>query len=138
MAGGARARSTASRRSRSRARAGRAVEQLELFEIVRERRRRARGARAGAARELPAPPLHRVRRLSYSALSLFERCSYRYFAERVVGLRAGRGGGPVPGHSGLAATEIGDAVHALLERIDLRAPAVPEDLASSCGRATRP
>jgi ATP-dependent exoDNAse (exonuclease V) beta subunit len=35
----------------------------------------------------------------------------------------------VPGQSGLAATEIGDAVHALLERVDLRAPAVPEHLA---------
>ena len=34
----------------------------------------------------PAPPLHDVRRLSYSALALFERCSYRYFAERVLGL----------------------------------------------------
>ena len=78
---------------------------------------------------MPAPPLHRVRRLSYSALSLFERCSYRYFAERVVGLRPADAAGTVPGQSGLAATEIGDAVHALLERIDLRAPAVPDDLA---------
>ena len=32
------------------------------------------------------PPVHDVRRLSYSALALFERCSYRYFAERVLGL----------------------------------------------------
>jgi len=70
-----------------------------------------------------------VRRLSYSALSLFERCSYRYFAERVVGLRPADGAGTVSGQSGLAATEIGDAVHALLERVDLRAPVVPEDLA---------
>ena len=37
--------------------------------------------------EVPAPPLHRVRRLSFSALALFERCSYRYYAERVVGMR---------------------------------------------------
>jgi RecB family exonuclease len=78
--------------------------------------------------EVPAPPLHRVRRLSYSALSLFERCSYRYFAERVVGLRPAEAAGSVSGHTGLAATEIGDAVHVLLEEIDLRAPAVPEDL----------
>ena len=34
---------------------------------------------------LPEPPLHDVRRLSYSALALFERCSYRYYAERVAG-----------------------------------------------------
>ena len=42
---------------------------------------------------MPAPPLHRVRRLSYSALALFERCSYRYYAERVAGLRERRGAG---------------------------------------------
>ena len=79
--------------------------------------------------EIPAPPLHRVRRLSYSALSLFERCSYRYFAERVIGLRAAEAAGSIPGWEGLAATEIGDAVHALLELVDLSAPAVPGDLA---------
>jgi ATP-dependent helicase/nuclease subunit A len=79
--------------------------------------------------EVPVPPLHRVRRLSYSALSLFERCSYRYFAERVIGLRPADPAGSVPGQEGLAATEIGDAVHVLLERVDLSAPAVPDDLA---------
>ena len=40
--------------------------------------------------EVPAPPLHRVRRLSFSALALFDRCSYRYYAERVVGHAADR------------------------------------------------
>jgi ATP-dependent exoDNAse (exonuclease V) beta subunit len=65
--------------------------------------------------EIPEPPLHRVRRLSYSALALFERCSYRYYAERVVGMRPAEAAGSVPGQSGLAATEIGDAVHVLLE-----------------------
>jgi ATP-dependent exoDNAse (exonuclease V) beta subunit len=65
--------------------------------------------------EIPQPPLHRVRRLSYSALALFERCSYRYYAERVVGMRPAEASGSVPGQSGLAATEIGDAVHVLLE-----------------------
>ena len=65
--------------------------------------------------KIPAPPLHRVRRLSYSALALFERCSYRYYAERVVGMRPAEAAGSVPGQSGLAATEIGDAVHVLLE-----------------------
>jgi len=73
--------------------------------------------------ELPVPPLHDVRRLSYSALALFERCSYRYYAERVAGLRERR---PAPGEGGgLAATEIGDAVHRLLELVDLRSPAPP-------------
>jgi ATP-dependent exoDNAse (exonuclease V) beta subunit len=74
---------------------------------------------------VPAPPpLHRVRRLSYSALALFERCSYRYYAERVAGLREERG--TVPGAKGLKATEIGDAVHRLLELVDLSAPVPPD------------
>ncbi len=75
---------------------------------------------------LPEPPLHDPRRLSYSALALFGRCSYRYFAERVVGMRPADAPGRAPGRTGLAATEIGDAVHGLLERVDLAAPAVPE------------
>jgi ATP-dependent exoDNAse (exonuclease V) beta subunit len=71
------------------------------------------------------PPLHDVRRLSYSALALFERCSYRYFAERVIGLA------PVPATDagearGLAATELGDAVHRLLELVPLEDPRAPE------------
>ncbi len=89
-------------------------------------------AAAPAAPELPAltivpePPLHRARRLSFTALSLFEQCSYKYFALRVAGMSERQ---PVPrgaGEGGLRATEIGDAVHKLLERVDLAAPAVPD------------
>jgi ATP-dependent helicase/nuclease subunit A len=71
---------------------------------------------------VPGPPMHRVRRLSYSALALYERCSYRFYAERIVGLRAAEGRGRIGGHEGLVATEIGDAVHVLLEQLDLAAP----------------
>ena len=83
-----------------------------------------RGYRLPELPPLPAPPLHRVRRLSYSALALFERCSYRYYVERIAGLREERG--TVPGSHGLKATEIGDAVHRLLELVDLRAPVAPD------------
>jgi ATP-dependent helicase/nuclease subunit A len=64
---------------------------------------------------IPPPPENVVRRLSYSALALFERCPYRFYAERLVGLRPVDGAGEVPGGDGLAATELGDAVHHLLE-----------------------
>ena len=78
---------------------------------------------------VPEPPLHGVTRLSFSAVALFERCSYRYYAERVAGMRPvdwGRDGDGAAG--GLHPTEIGDAVHRLLERVDLAHPAEPEDL----------
>jgi ATP-dependent exoDNAse (exonuclease V) beta subunit len=99
------------------------VGQLALFEGSGERLPLA----APRLRELtviPEPPLHHVSRLSFSAISLFERCSYRYYAERMAGMR------PTPwpsrdGEGGLHATEIGDAVHRLLERIELGRPAPP-------------
>ena len=57
-------------------------------------------------------------RLSYSALALYRRCGYRYFAQRVLGL-------PEPTrdrgeNGGLDALELGDAVHLELERPDGR------------------
>jgi hypothetical protein len=100
--------------------------QLALFE--------ANGAGADAAvaaptlpslEPVPDPPLHRVRRLSYSALALYEACSYRYYAERVAGMRPRDASGFVPGHEGLASTELGDSVHFLLERLDLSDPRAP-------------
>ena len=77
---------------------------------------------------MPAAPEYRIRRLSYSALALFERCSYRFYAERIAGMRPARRTGE--GEPALAATEVGDAVHGLLERIDLAAPGVPDDFES--------
>ena len=77
-----------------------------------------------------APPLHAPRRLSFTALSLFERCSYRYFAERVAGMRPGSFAAPAgngeAGDGGLHATELGDAVHRLLELVDLSQPRPPD------------
>ena len=78
--------------------------------------------------EIPKPPGHRVRRLSFSALALFDRCSYRYYAERVVGIRPTDERRAVPGTPGLAATEVGDAVHRLLEVVSLEQPLPPDDL----------
>jgi ATP-dependent helicase/nuclease subunit A len=83
-----------------------------------------------ALEPVPPPPLHRARRLSFTALSLFEQCSYRYYAERVAGMR--ERDARVPGAEagdGLGATELGSAVHAALEELDLQAPCVPDDLA---------
>jgi hypothetical protein len=96
------------------------VSQLALFAGVGEALPPL-APRLHALAEVADPPLARVTRLSYSAISLFQRCSYRFYAERIAGMRPapwapGEGGG------GLHATELGDAVHRLLELVDLRSP----------------
>ncbi len=68
------------------------------------------------------PPLHRVRRLSFTALSMFEQCAYKYWVRYGIGLSEQ----PVPAGEGMSGTEIGSRVHELLEQLDLAAPTVPE------------
>ena len=79
---------------------------------------------------VPQPPLQRVRRLSFTALGQFESCSYRYYAERIAGMKATDERLAAPGTTGLAATEIGTAVHRLLELVNLQEPLPPPDLAA--------
>ncbi len=71
----------------------------------------------------PEPPTApTVTTLSYSSLEEYDRCGYRFYAERVLGLPGRRpqaGGGP----SGI---ERGVRVHELLERLDFRRPVIPE------------
>jgi ATP-dependent helicase/nuclease subunit A len=94
-------------------------EQLALFTELGEPAQRM-APRLSELVPIPLPPLEPVRRLSFTALASFERCSYRYYAERLVGMRALQ----PSGGDGLGALDVGDAVHRLLETIDLRAPQV--------------
>ncbi|MGA2009044.1 MAG: UvrD-helicase domain-containing protein [Solirubrobacteraceae bacterium] len=94
---------------------------------------------ASAAPVTRAPP---VRALSYSSLGEYERCGYRFYAERVLGLPAppARAGAPglAPGAPGArSAADRGVLIHALLERLDFRRPAVPAAaaVAAAAGRA---
>ena len=64
-----------------------ATGQLALFAAGAEPKLPPLAPALAPIQALPEPPLHDVRRLSYSALALFERCSYRYYAERVAGMR---------------------------------------------------
>ena len=103
------------------------VGQLPLFDEIPTGTART-GIELPELTEIPPPPLHDVRRLSYSALALFERCSYRYFAERVLGLAPrvrDHAEGEGDGEQRLAATELGDAVHRLLELVPLEQPVPP-------------
>jgi ATP-dependent exoDNAse (exonuclease V) beta subunit len=94
----------------------------------------------------PAPP---VAALSYSSLAEYQRCGYRFYAERVLRLpsRHGPGAGPRDGADAptgtLSATERGTLVHALLERLDFRRPAVATEAmiaaaAARCGLTVAP
>jgi ATP-dependent helicase/nuclease subunit A len=96
--------------------------QLELFAGLEE-------AVMPPAPELPAliappePPLHRVRRLSFTALSTFEQCSYKYYARYAAGMREQ----PIVGEGDAeSATVVGSKVHELLEQLDLATPLAPE------------
>jgi ATP-dependent helicase/nuclease subunit A len=74
-----------------------------------------------------APP---VGRLSYSSLESYRRCGYRFYLERVAGLRrataelADAAGEPVAG--GVGALLRGTVVHELLERFDFARRALPD------------
>jgi hypothetical protein len=75
---------------------------------------------------VPRPPAPEPRRLSFSAIALYRRCSLRFWAERVAGMRPSDK--PVSLDDldeGLLATEVGDAVHRLLELVDLDDPRAP-------------
>ncbi|HEY4450838.1 MAG TPA: UvrD-helicase domain-containing protein [Solirubrobacteraceae bacterium] len=65
--------------------------------------------------------------LSYTSLSELERCGYRYYLERVLGLKEDRAGArdPSSGAGGQARAR-GTLVHRLLESLDFAHPARPE------------
>ena len=74
----------------------------------------------------PQPP-RTVRRLSYTTLAEYERCGYRFYVERVLGLPpVDPGDGGDTKASGLSGTERGAIAHALLETLDLRRPRLPD------------
>jgi ATP-dependent helicase/nuclease subunit A len=74
----------------------------------------------------PPPPAPAVAALSYTSLAEYQRCGYRFYAERVLRLPAlaGPAGGNDDRPSGLSALDRGTLVHALLERLDFRRPIV--------------
>ncbi len=100
---------------------GEEAAQLALFSAEGEPTVRA-APRLPELTPIPVPPLARVRRLSFTAISSFDRCSYRYYAERLVGMRALEPVGDGEGEDGIGALDVGSAVHRLLEELDLGAP----------------
>ncbi len=93
---------------------------------------RVPGPAAGMAGspEAPEPVLVSSRALSYSSLSEFERCGYRFYLERVLRLpedraaaRLGERGGEA--REGLDPRSRGTLVHALMETLDFAAETGP-------------
>ena len=64
--------------------------QLSLFDVRARERRACADRDAPPLPPLPTAPAHVPRALSFSALALHDRCGFRYYAERVIGLRTGR------------------------------------------------
>jgi ATP-dependent helicase/nuclease subunit A len=71
----------------------------------------------------PLPPLSesrsRLSTLSYTSLSSYERCGYRFYVEHVLGVPAPPR--PVPARAAARGTEI----HAILAELDFRGPTIP-------------
>jgi ATP-dependent helicase/nuclease subunit A len=92
-------------------------------------------ARPAGQAEGRAGPANAAATLSYTALSELERCAYRYYLERVLGLRedraAARAQPGAGGGGGLEARARGTLVHKLLESLDFAHPLAPspEDVA---------
>jgi len=100
-------------------------------------------AAAGPDLSPPGPPVPEraersggpvIRTLSYSAIAAHQRCGYRFYLERVLGLPPVEEGEAAPsagegGAAALSAAERGTLVHALLERLDFRRPLIPSPAA---------
>jgi ATP-dependent helicase/nuclease subunit A len=74
----------------------------------------------------PAPGAPALAALSYTSLSELERCGYRYYLERVLGLTEDRSVARAdPEHRGLEARARGTLIHRLLEMLDFARPGAP-------------
>jgi ATP-dependent helicase/nuclease subunit A len=77
---------------------------------------------AGQARPIPSPK-QPPPALSYTSLSEIERCGYRYYLERQLGLPEDPSA--LPGRSGLEGRRRGVLVHRLLQSVDFADPRPP-------------
>ncbi|HTA05555.1 MAG TPA: UvrD-helicase domain-containing protein, partial [Solirubrobacteraceae bacterium] len=81
---------------------------------------------AGISLAAPDSQLARASTLSYSSLTELERCGYRYYLERVLGIGEDRAAArSAAGEHGLEARARGTLVHRLMELLDFRRPNPP-------------
>jgi ATP-dependent helicase/nuclease subunit A len=83
--------------------------------------------------DIPFGSLARLDTLSYTALNELERCGYRYYLERVLGLAERHASASVgelrvdDGRDGLEARMRGTIIHRLLERLDFARGGAPSE-----------
>ncbi|HET9719132.1 MAG TPA: PD-(D/E)XK nuclease family protein, partial [Solirubrobacteraceae bacterium] len=88
------------------------------------------GAVAPSSSPAVSPRSPQTSSLSYSSLALYERCGYRFYAERVLGLPQTPAAAPqaaqeqIPPEA-LPAADRGTLVHQALQDLDLRHPVIP-------------
>ncbi|MCW3025125.1 MAG: family ATPase, partial [Solirubrobacterales bacterium] len=83
-----------------------------------------------------APAMQLRSPLSYTSISELERCGYRYYLERVLGLPEERAARPgATGDGGLEARSRGTLIHRLMESLDFARPRPPspEDVSRCAG-----
>ncbi len=89
--------------------------------------------------EPPPPEKPPAPTLSYSSLAAYERCGYRFYLERVLGVppvpAPGRPPAAAEAAGEITAAERGVLVHLLLERLDLRRPVRPNAAALASAAA---
>ncbi|HTA14297.1 MAG TPA: UvrD-helicase domain-containing protein [Solirubrobacteraceae bacterium] len=73
--------------------------------------------------------------MSYTSLAELERCGYRYYLERVLGLAENRAAARAEVKEGIEARTRGTIVHMLLESVDFARPQAPS--AQEVGRVAR-
>jgi ATP-dependent exoDNAse (exonuclease V) beta subunit len=78
---------------------------------------------------VPVPRALPVNRLSYSGLARYRSCSYRFYLERALRLESSVEPGALepPGADEFPALLRGTVVHELLEKLEMRRPAVPSE-----------
>jgi ATP-dependent helicase/nuclease subunit A len=108
--------------------------QVDATSLTADEPAGANGARASVrgsvTRAAPSPALapeqERIATLSYSSLTELERCGYRYYLERVLGLGEDRAAARAQNAAeGLEARARGTLVHRLLELLDFARPQPP-------------
>ncbi|HYM67795.1 MAG TPA: 3'-5' exonuclease, partial [Patescibacteria group bacterium] len=93
------------------------------------------GAADSRPRAQPARETDRITALSYTSLSELERCGYRYYLERALGLPEDRVAARAADGGGLEARVRGTLVHRLLESVDFVCPEAPSP--ADVGRLAR-